>query len=122
MLNKSLAFGLLAASLMVAPSGAFAGDSQSAVNDQLTEQSGAALNSSVNVQNSVTRSRQIQKSVTGRGRGRRSYRCPRKKTQSASSTQTTAQYGVAENSSVNEQKTGTVSSQGQRIRTRVLCR
>ncbi len=122
MLKKSLAFGLLAATLMVAPGAAFAGDSQSATNDQLTDQSGAALDGSVNTQNSVIRSRQIQNSVTGRGRSRRGYRCPGKKTQSASSTQTTAQSGVAENYSTNAQKTDTVSSQVQRIRTRALCR
>ena len=60
MLKKSLAFGLLAASLMVAPGAAFA-QSQSQVNDQLTDQSGAALDGSVNVQNSRSNNRQKQK-------------------------------------------------------------
>ncbi|MDJ0796610.1 MAG: hypothetical protein QNJ51_07190 [Calothrix sp. MO_167.B12] len=124
MLKKSLAFGLLAASLMVAPGAAFAGDTQTQVNDQLTDQSGAALDGSVNVQNSVTRSRQIQKSVTGRGRRGYRYGCSRtgKQTQSQASTQTTGQSGVAANSSTNTQRTGTISRQVQTIRTRALCR
>ena len=123
MLKRSLAFSLLTVSLMVVSGAAFAGEKQNATSDQFTDQSGAALDGSVNNQNSVTRSRQIQNSVTGRGRSRRSYLCRgKKRTQSASSTQTTAQNGVAENYSTNSQKTNTVSSQVQRIRTRALCR
>lgn len=125
MLKKSLAFSLLTVSLMVVSGAAFAGEKQNATSDQFTDQSGAALDGSVNNQNSVTRSRQIQNSVTGRGRSRnrRGYLCRgKKRTQSASSTQTTAQNGVAENYSANSQQTNTVSSQVQRIRTRALCR
>ncbi len=125
MLKKSLAFGLLAASLMVAPGAAFA-DSQRAVNDQFTDQSGAALDGSVNIQNSRSSNRQNQnlnRSSRGhryygrRGRyGSRYYKkgCKVGRTnQSASSTQTTAQSGVAENASVNEQNSKTRSSQRQ---------
>ncbi|WP_414588127.1 autotransporter outer membrane beta-barrel domain-containing protein, partial [Scytonema sp. PCC 10023] len=58
MLNKSIAFGLLAAGLMIAPTAAFAGQSQSV--DQYTEQNGAAVNGSSTVQTSTTNSRQVQ--------------------------------------------------------------
>jgi hypothetical protein len=58
MLNKSIAFGLLAAGLMIAPTAAFAGQSQSV--DQYTEQNGAAVNGSSTVQTSRTNSRQVQ--------------------------------------------------------------
>ncbi|MDJ0675823.1 MAG: hypothetical protein QNJ36_10655 [Calothrix sp. MO_167.B42] len=118
MLNKSLAFGLLAASLMVAPGAAFA-DSQNAVNDQFTDQSGAALDGSVNIQNSRSRNRQTQnlnRSTRGRryyGRyGRRGCKVGHTR-QNASSTQTTAQSGVAENASVNDQNSNTTSNQRQ---------
>ena len=65
MLNKSIAFGLLAAGLMIAPTAAFAGQSQSV--DQYTEQNGAAVNGSSTVQTSTTNSRQVQNQRNGRG-------------------------------------------------------
>ena len=119
MLKKSLAFGLLAASLMVAPGAALAG-SQNAVNDQLTDQSGAALDGSVNAQNSNSRNRQTQNQNSYR-RGRRYGRYGRYRKgcrvgstrQNASSTQTTAQSGVAENGSLNAQNSNTASNQRQ---------
>ena len=120
MLKKSLAFGLLAASLMVAPGAAFA-DSQNAVNDQLTDQSGAALDGSVNVQNSRSNNRQTQ-NLNRSSRGRRYGRYGRygrkgckvgNTRQNASSTQTTAQSGVAENASINDQNSNTRSNQRQ---------
>ena len=121
MLKKSLAFGLLAATFMVAPGAAFAGDSQNAVNDQLTDQSGAALDGSVNIQNSRSSNRQNQKlnrSTRGRRYGRYGRYGRRGCTvgstrQNASSTQTTGQSGVAENGSVNDQNSNTRSNQRQ---------
>ncbi|MDJ0796611.1 MAG: hypothetical protein QNJ51_07195 [Calothrix sp. MO_167.B12] len=118
MLKKSLAFGLLAASLMVAPGAAFA-QSQTQVNDQLTDQSGAALDGSINVQNSRSNSRQNQNATSyGRGRygryGRYRRGCrPGRINQAQASTQTTGQSGVAENGSINAQNSNTNSGQRQ---------
>ncbi|MDJ0620932.1 MAG: hypothetical protein QNJ63_30045 [Calothrix sp. MO_192.B10] len=118
MLKKSLAFGLLAASLMVAPGAAFA-QSQTQVNDQLTDQSGAALDGSINVQNSRSNNRQKQNATSyGRRSGRfgRYYRrgCrPGRINQAQGSTQTTGQSGVAENGSINAQNSNTNSNQAQ---------
>jgi len=126
MLKKSLAFGLLAASLMVAPGAALA-DSQTVTNDQFTEQNGAALDGSVNIQNSTSRNSQTQnlnRSSRGRrGRYGRGYRrgCrPGSTSQNASNTQTTLQNGVAENGSVNEQNSDTRNRQRQNARN--VCR
>jgi len=56
MLNKSIAFGLLAAGLMIAPTAAFAGQTQKV--DQYTEQNGAAVNGSEVVQTSFQNQQQ----------------------------------------------------------------
>ena len=50
MFKKSVAFGLLAASLAIVPSAAFAGDSQYQNNDQYIEQNGSATDGSYNRQ------------------------------------------------------------------------
>ena len=69
-MKRVIAFGLLAASLIVAPSAAFAG-SQNQNNDQYNEQSGAALDGSYNEQNAENVNKQTQ--VINRKRRRRGY-------------------------------------------------
>ncbi|MCP6761327.1 MAG: hypothetical protein NHB32_21915 [Fischerella sp. CENA71] len=59
MLNKSFAFGLVAATMLIAPTAALAGD-QEQYNRQTTYQNGAAINGGTNVQTSETRSYQEQ--------------------------------------------------------------
>jgi hypothetical protein len=119
MLKKSLAFGLLVATLTVAPSSVFA-QTQVQTSDQFTEQNGAAVNRSINVQTSVTQNRQVQNSVNGVSTGR--YRCPSSKDKQAQGNrQTGIQSSVAENSSISVQTAGTVSNQVQSIRTRAMC-
>ena len=106
MLNKSITFSLLALTLTLAPTIGFAQQRPS------------------NTQTSITRSRRVQKSITGRYRNK--YRCTSTKTnqQSQDIRQTSVQEGVAENISTNTQNTSTVSNQVQRarIRNRILCR
>jgi hypothetical protein len=55
---KNLTFGILAATLAIAPGAAFAGQSQS--NVQVTNQSGAAINGSTNAQSSTSTNVQQQ--------------------------------------------------------------
>ena len=91
MLNKSIAFGLLAAGLMIAPTAAFAGQSQNS--DQYTEQNGAATNGSYVNQTSHTNSRQIQNQTNvRRGVG---YGGSRHTPQGQNSRQGTVQSGAA---------------------------
>ena len=69
-MKRVIAFGLLAASLIVAPSAAFAG-SQNQNNNQYNEQSGAALDGSYNEQNAENVNKQTQ--VINRKRRHRGY-------------------------------------------------
>ena len=122
MFKKSIAFGLLAATLMVAPGAAFAQQRQSS--DQFTRQDGAALDGSVNTQNSNSRVRQNQDQNTSASR--RGYlgrgRCAAKGTeQDQSAVQTTEQAGVAENFSRNRQNSNTNANQRQSANTRARC-
>jgi hypothetical protein len=64
MLNKPLAFGLVAATIFIAPAAAFAGD-QEQYNRQTTYQNGAAINGGTNVQTSETRNYQEQIQING---------------------------------------------------------
>ena len=123
MFKKSIAFGLLAATLMVAPGAAFAQQRQSS--DQFTRQDGAAFDGSVNTQNSNSNSRQTQRQDTSakrRGYGYRRGRCVAKGTsQDQSAVQTTEQAGVAENFSRNRQNSRTNGNQRQVANTSARC-
>lgn len=114
MLNKSLAFGLLAASLMIAPTAAFAGGSnQSQNNQQGTVQNSAATNGSTSAQdsNSVNVQRQVSK-IRNRA-GVRVYPSSARSSQNQNSVQDTSQSGAADNSSTNAQSSSTVNRQSQ---------
>ena len=134
MLKKSLAFGLLAAGLMVAPGVAFA-DSQSQNSNQQTVQDGTAEHGSTNAQSSETLNvqEQIQKTrerVGNRGghfgHGRRpipaSHCGGSYNGQSQNSSQGSAQIGDAFNNSVNGQSNSSVSDQKQTAATSRACR
>ncbi|BAZ19878.1 hypothetical protein NIES4073_07510 [Kalymmatonema gypsitolerans NIES-4073] len=115
MLNKSIAFGLLAAGLMIAPTAAFAGQSQSV--DQYTEQNGAAVNGSSTVQTSTTNSRQVQNQRTSNpGYGRRygnGYNRSDKVNQRQDARQGTVQNGAATDGSNTDQLGRTNNNQSQ---------
>ncbi|MCX7595993.1 MAG: hypothetical protein N2235_19995 [Fischerella sp.] len=115
MLKKSLAFSILAAGLLIAPTAAFAGEqSQSQKNVQITDQNGAAVNHSVNSQSAD--SVNIQQQILKQNRyGGRSYVCAKPSTtnQAQSSTQITGQNGAAVDSSANVQASSTSSAQNQ---------
>jgi hypothetical protein len=114
MLKKSLAFGLLAAGLLIAPTTAFAAEqSQSQENVQITDQNGAAVNRSVNSQSGD--SVNIQQQILKQNRyGGRSYVCAKPSTDQAQrSTQVTGQNGAVVDSSVNAQASSTSSAQNQ---------
>ncbi|MGH7998835.1 MAG: hypothetical protein ACREPR_05245, partial [Brasilonema sp.] len=112
MLNKSIAFGLLAAGLMIAPTAAFAGQSQSV--DQYTEQNGAAVNGSSVTQTSTTNSRQLQ----NRGRDSRPgyYGGSNRTRQDQDAKQTTVQNGAATDGSTTDQYSETNNDQRQNAR------
>jgi hypothetical protein len=118
MLNKSIAFGLLAAGLMIAPTAAFAGQSQSV--DQYTEQNGAAVNGSTVIQSSTTNSNQVQNQRDSRpgyrygNRYGRSGRTP----QAQDARQTTIQNGAATDGSYTDQYSETNNNQIQNVRGR----
>ncbi|MDF5722375.1 MAG: hypothetical protein PUP91_18175 [Rhizonema sp. PD37] len=119
MLKKSLAFGLLAFGLMVAPTTAFAGQSQG--NVQNTEQNGAATNGSTTAQNSESINNQVQAQVNKARHGiaygpYRRYRSnyPVHSTpQSQHSAQHTAQNGAATDGSTTAQSSNTHNNQTQ---------
>ncbi|BAY43267.1 hypothetical protein SAMD00079811_08460 [Scytonema sp. HK-05] len=116
MFNKSIAFGLLAAGLMIAPTAAFAGQSQSV--DQYTEQNGAAVNGSTTVQTSKTNSSQVQNARSARpvynhGRG---YVRTGRTNQAQDAKQTTAQNGAATDGSYTNQDSKTNNRQRQNAR------
>ncbi len=109
MLNKTVAFSLLAAAIVLIPTTAFAGEQYS---EQVTVQEGAALNSGTNVQRNSNISVQRQyKRATVIG----SYGTCRNSssTQEQRSTQDSTQTGSAINSSRNTQNNNNVSTQRQ---------
>ena len=121
MLNKSLAFGLLAAGLMIAPGMAFA-DSQRQESVQITTQKGGAINGSLNAQSSEGLSIQNQVKLRQRRAYKRLGYCPGSySNQSQSSTQASAQNGVAIDYSDNAQASTSVSEQNQVVVTRTGC-
>ena len=141
MLKKSLAFGFLAAGLMVAPGAALA-DVQSQNSTQNTIQEGTAINGSVNAQSSESLNvqQQIQKTrerVGGRygygsyggyrrGYGRRfrrpSYCATGYNGQSQNSSQGTDQTGAAVDYSDNAQSNTNVNDQKQSAVASRVCR
>ncbi len=112
MLNKSIAFGLLAAGLMIAPTAAFAGQSQ--VNTSETTQDAAAFDGSSVRQNSRTDNNQTQVGVS-RDRGSRYHgrRGCRTADQSQDNFASTRQAGAAENGSRVRQNSRTEGNQVQ---------
>ncbi|MDF5722381.1 MAG: hypothetical protein PUP91_18205 [Rhizonema sp. PD37] len=119
MLKKSLALGLLAFGLMVAPTTAFAGQSQG--NVQSTEQNGAATNGSTTAQTSESINNQVQAQVN-KARGGIAYRPYRhyrsnspvhSTPQSQRSAQHTAQNGAATDGSTTAQSSNTHNNQTQ---------
>ncbi len=115
MLNKSIAFGLLAAGLMIAPSAAFAGGQSQSV-DQYTEQNGAAVNGSSTVQTSTTNSRQVQNQRTSNpryGRYGNGYTRSNKVNQRQDARQGTVQNGAATDGSNTDQLGRTNNNQSQ---------
>ncbi|KST69505.1 hypothetical protein [Mastigocoleus testarum] len=118
-MKRVVAFGLLAASLIVAPTAAFA-DTQSQTNDQFNEQNGAATDGSFNEQNAenVNNQRQV---IDGKSR-RRGYRKPARKyrgrraKQEQDSVQGNVQSGAADFESENRQDASNRNNQRQRNR------
>ena len=124
---KSLAFGILAAGLIVAPGAALA-DVQVQESDQTTVQQGSAVYGSTNAQSNEALN--IQKQVQNRRnsvrRGYGSYRrpsyCPGGvSAQAQKSSQGTAQVGDAYAGSVNAQSNSSVSDQKQAASNRSSC-
>ena len=119
---KNFAFGILAATLAIAPGAAFAGQSQS--NVQVTEQNGAAVNGSTNAQSSSSTNVQQQVQKAGQRAGHRSgynkpyYRKGATTPQSQRSGQVTKQSGAATDGSVNAQDSTTRNNQSQTVRGR----
>ena len=130
MLNKSIALGMLAFGLMVAPTTAFAGQSQN--NVQTTEQNGAATNGSTTAQSSESINNQVQNQIQKARRGVRpgygygygsgghygySRSCGSTHTsQSQNSVQGTSQNGAATDGSTTAQSSNTVNNQSQYVR------
>ena len=125
MLNKSIAFGLLAAGMMIAPTAALADQSQSV--DQYTEQNGAAVNGSATTQTSTTNSRQVQNARSprttvinrnghGYGSGYSTYGRTGKVNQDQNGVQTTKQSGAATDGSTTDQNSRTNNTQRQNVR------
>jgi len=114
---KNLAFGLLAATLAVAPGAAFADQGQS--NVQVTEQNGSAINGSTNAQSSSSTNvqQQIQNAQKKAGGYRGNYPVCRggSSAQAQGSTQITRQSGAAIDGSVNAQDSTTTSNQRQNL-------
>jgi hypothetical protein len=115
---KKVAFGILAAALVVAPGAAFAGQGQS--NVQVTGQDGAAINGSTNAQSSSSTNVQQQIQKAGRRAGYRTpyYRKGNQTPQSQRSSQRTNQSGAAIDGSVNAQDSTTRNNQSQSVRSR----
>ena len=125
MFKKSIAFGILAATIAIAPGAAFAGDRQVQTNDQYTEQNGSATDGSINTQDSVSTNRQRQVIDRGArrtrrsygGYGRRSYKGRgRSVDQGQDSVQGTVQNGAADRYSDNAQTSTTTNEQEQKAK------
>jgi large-conductance mechanosensitive channel len=111
MLNKTVAFSLLAAAIVLIPTTVFAGEQYS---EQVTVQEGAAMNSGTNIQRNSNVSTQRQyKGANVNGR----YATCRNatSTQEQRSIQDSMQTGSAINSSRNTQNNNNVSTQRQVI-------
>ena len=124
-MKRVIALGMLAASLIVAPSAAFAGDTQDQRNDQYTEQNGAATDGSINTQDARSENVQRQEIKNRdsrvrrhRGRyGRYDYkRRGRSADQSQDSVQGTVQNGAADYDSDNAQHSDTTNEQEQKAK------
>ena len=122
-MKRVIAFGLIAASLIVAPTAAFAGDRQEQNNSQYTEQNNAATDGSISNVNS--RSENVQKqeinrrSPRYRRRGRKyygGYRRGRRVDQSQNSAQDTIQNNAADFESESNANSTTTNRQRQRAR------
>ena len=118
-MKRVIAFGLLAASLIVAPTAAFA-NTQSQTNDQFNEQNGAATDGSFNEQNAenVSNQRQVIDGKRGRtryGKPYRKYRGGRAK-QEQDNAQGNFQSGAADFESENRQNATNRNNQRQRNR------
>ena len=122
MLNKSLAFGLLAAGVMIAPGTALA-DSQRQENVIINTQNGAAINGSVNTQSSEALSIQEQVELRQSAAVKRLRRyCPGSySTQSQISTQASVQNGAGIDYSDNAQANSNISEQKQVLVTSTGC-
>jgi hypothetical protein len=121
MLNKSITLGLLAFGLMVAPTAAFAGQSQN--NVQTTDQNGAAINGSTTAQSSESINNQVQNQIQKArrgvypGYGYYGHSCRGGYTsQSQNSAQGTSQNGSAIDGSTTAQSSSSVNHQSQSIR------
>ena len=124
MFKKSLAFGLLAAGLMIAPTAAFAGQSQS--NQQSIEQNGAASDGSTNAQSGQNISNQVQSQIrkVHNNAGIYGYHgsCPSGySSQDQNSSQGITQNGAASNGSTNAQDGSNHSNQVQSARSQRHC-
>ncbi len=125
MFKKSLAFGLLAAGLMIAPTAAFAG-SQSQSNQQSIEQNGAASDGSTNAQSAQNISNQVQRQIrkVHNNAGIYGYHgsCPSGySSQDQNSGQGITQNGAASNGSTNAQDGSNHSNQIQVARAHHQC-
>ena len=129
MFKKSLAFGVLAAGLMVAPGAAFA-DIQVQESNQTTIQKGSAAygstnaqsNESINVQEQVQKTRDYVRNRYGYGGyPRRGYCAGGVNGQAQKSSQATAQIGDAFDGSVNAQSNSSINDQKQAASNRRSC-
>ena len=126
MFKKSVAFGLLAAGLMIAPTAAFAGQSQS--NQQSIEQNGAASDGSTNAQSAQNISNQVQSQIHRANAGHHypsyghpSYCGSGSSYQDQNSGQGITQNGAASNGSTNAQDGSNHSNQVQVARSQRHC-
>jgi hypothetical protein len=109
MLNKTVAFSLLAAAIVLIPTTVFAGEQY---NEQVTVQEGAAMNNGTNVQRNTNIS--VQRQYKGANVNARYGTCRNtNSTQEQRSIQDSTQTGSAINSSRNSQNNNNVSSQRQ---------
>ncbi len=111
MFNKTVAFSLLAAAIVLIPTTVFAGEQYS---EQVTIQEGAALNNGTNIQRNSNIS--VQRQYKGANVNGRYGICRNtSSTQEQRSIQDSAQTGSAINSSRNTQNNNNVSTQRQVI-------
>ena len=126
MFKKSLAFGLLAAGLMIAPTAAFAGQYQG--NQQSVEQNGAASDGSTNAQSAQNISNQVQSQIRRASSGYHpngyryhGYCSSGSSSQNQNSSQGITQNGAASNGSTNAQDGSNHSNQVQVARSGRHC-